>query len=193
MESDAEIVARSRSTDRGAFEELVHRHGQAVHGFLARRGGRQVADELLTEVWLRAFRGRHSYDPRWSDARPWLYGIARNTLRGHRPPRLLPLEGPHGPPVDPWSAVDDRLDAVSQHRVLKEALALLSEDDREVLLLVAWEHLSPAEVATALGIPQGTARSRLHRARTILRRQLADPSGDPSGDPSSCGQGGSNR
>jgi RNA polymerase sigma-70 factor (ECF subfamily) len=53
-------------------------------------------------------------------------------------------------------------------------LAELSGDDREVLLLVTWEGLAPAEVAAALGIPQGTARSRLHRARVTLRQILQD-------------------
>jgi RNA polymerase sigma-70 factor (ECF subfamily) len=55
---------------------------------------------------------------------------------------------------------------------MQQALAALSEADREVLLLVAWEDLSPAEAAYALGIPQGTARSRLHRARVALRPTL---------------------
>lgn len=190
METDAEIVSRSRSGEAAVFEELVHRHGQAVHGFLARRGGRQVADDLLTEVWLRAFRGRHGYDTRWPDARPWLYGIARNMLRSHRQLDVVPLQDSVGTAVDPWPPVDDRLDAAREERTLRRALDVLSEDDREVLLLVAWEHLSPAEAATVLEIPQGTARSRLHRARTQLKEQLAM---DSALDPRPCTRGGTNR
>lgn len=173
MQTDAEIISQSKTDDPVAFEALVHRHGRAVHAFMARRAGHQVADELSSEVWLRAYRGRSGYDVRWVDARPWLYAIARNTLRS-RWSSSLPLLGDlSGPPVDPWDRVDDRLDAKMRHSALASALREISEDDRDVLLLVAWEHLTPSEAATVLGIPQGTARSRLHRARTQLKRCLA--------------------
>ena len=69
-------------------------------------------------------------------------------------------------------AVDDRLDARRTVSALTQALAALTDEDREVLLLVAWEQLTPAQVAVALDIPQGTARSRLHRARAQLRGYL---------------------
>jgi RNA polymerase sigma-70 factor (ECF subfamily) len=73
---------------------------------------------------------------------------------------------------DPWPAVDDRLDAVRLRLALTAALAALGEDYREVVLLVAWEQLTPAEVALALGLPPSTVRSRLHRARLILQRSI---------------------
>ena len=74
---------RSRSGDPAAFLELFWDHGPAVHAYLARRTGRQDADELLSDVWLQAFQSRASYDHRVADARPWLYGVARNVLRAH--------------------------------------------------------------------------------------------------------------
>jgi RNA polymerase sigma-70 factor (ECF subfamily) len=74
---------------------------------------------------------------------------------------------------DPWPDADSRIDAATQRDALGHALAMLSEDDREVLLLVTWEQLSPAEAAVALAIPPGTARSRLHRARALLRETFA--------------------
>jgi DNA-directed RNA polymerase specialized sigma24 family protein len=80
-ETDEQVVSWSEAGDPAAFVELVWRHGPAVHAYLARRTGRQDADDLLGEVWLRAFKGRASYDRRCPDARPWLYGIARNVLR----------------------------------------------------------------------------------------------------------------
>jgi RNA polymerase sigma-70 factor (ECF subfamily) len=64
-----------------------------------------------------------------------------------------------------WDAVDARLDAEAQRRRLRTALCSLSEPDRELLLLVAWEGLTSAEAASALGISSVAARSRLHRAR----------------------------
>jgi DNA-directed RNA polymerase specialized sigma24 family protein len=70
--------------------------------------------------------------------------------------------------------VDTRLDAAAQLAGLRRALGRLTEADREVLLLVSWEGLTPAEAAVAVGIPPGTARSRLHRARTVMRQLLED-------------------
>jgi RNA polymerase sigma factor (sigma-70 family) len=175
-DTDASLMRLAASGHAAAFADLLRRHGQAIHAYLTRRGGRAAADDLLSEVWLRAYAARRQYDERWQDARPWLYGIARNVLREHwRRARA----GPGGEPVanlaasdDPWPDVDARLDAAARLAELRRALAQLAADDREVLLLVSWEGLAPAEVAVALGIPAGTARSRLHRARAVMRRLL---------------------
>jgi RNA polymerase sigma-70 factor (ECF subfamily) len=164
------------------FVRLFWCHGPAVHSYLSRRAGHQAADDLLEEVWVRAFRSRDRYDDRLP-ALAWLYGIARNVLLGHfRSERSIRTEdsGRHdlGEP-DPWDAVDEQLDARRTVSGLTEALAALSGDDREVLLLVAWEQLTPAEVALVLDIPPGTARSRLHRARTQLRGYLETSESPP--------------
>jgi RNA polymerase sigma factor (sigma-70 family) len=173
-ESDAALVGRAAAGESAAFVELLRRHDQAVHAYLARRSGRQDADDLLSEVWLRAFEARAGYDGRWPDARPWLYGIARNVLRAHW--RRLGRTAPQveAASSDPWPDVDDRIDAGARVFALRRALAELPPGDRAVLLLVSWEGLAPAEVAVALGIPQGTARSRLHRARALIRSLLAE-------------------
>jgi RNA polymerase sigma-70 factor (ECF subfamily) len=163
------------------FVRLFWRHGSAVHSYLSRRAGHQQADDLLEEVWVRAFRSRDCYDDRLP-AVAWLYGIARNVLLGHfRSQHSIRAGGTGRRDVgepDPWDAVDEQLDARRTVSGLTEALAALSRDDREVLLLVAWEQLTPAEVAVVLDIPQGTARSRLHRARAQLRGYL-ETSGSP--------------
>jgi RNA polymerase sigma factor (sigma-70 family) len=166
------------STD--TFVQLCRRHGSAIHAYLARRTGRQGADDLFGEVWLHAYAGRTTFDSRYGDPLPWLYGIARNVLRAHwrhqgrTEVALLAL------PADPWSDADDRVDAARQLEDLRTALVLLSEEEREVLLLVAWERLTPAEVARTLDIPQGTARSRLHRARQVMQGELGAEPDDPS-------------
>jgi RNA polymerase sigma-70 factor (ECF subfamily) len=69
------------------------------------------------------------------------------------------------------------------------ALRALPAAEREVLLLVAWEQLTPAEAAAVLGVPQGTVRSRLHRARAALRPLLAGNAGNPSNDDNSSNAG----
>jgi RNA polymerase sigma factor (sigma-70 family) len=175
VETDGDLIERSVHGRPDAFVEVVRRHEVAVHGYLARRVGRQAADDLLGEVWVRAFGGRGGFDPARADARPWRYGIARNVLRAHwRAGRSAGRAG-NAEAVDPWDDVIDRLDsaAAARTRELAYAVRALPAEEREVLLLVAWEQLTPAQAATVLGIPPGTARSRLHRARAALRPVLA--------------------
>jgi len=144
-------------------------------GTLIERSARGRPDAFV-EVWVRAFAGRGGYDPAYPDARPWLFGIARNVLQWHwRSARAADHPSGAGQAVaeDPWDAVIDRLDGAARSRALLAAVRALPPAERDVLLLVAWEQLTPAQAATALGVPQGTARSRLYRARTALRLALA--------------------
>jgi RNA polymerase sigma factor (sigma-70 family) len=185
VETDGALIEWSVRGRPDAFVEVVRRHEVAVHKFLARRAGRDAADDLLGEVWVRAFGGRHTFRPEHADALPWLYGIARNVLRAHwRTVRAGPIAAGGraaagngaeevDEPVDPWDEVVERLDSAAWARELAAAMRELPSACREVLLLVAWEELTPAEAAEVLGIPQGTARSRLHRARTALQLALA--------------------
>lgn len=163
--SDADLVARSL-TDPHAFEGLVSSLGPRVHGYLARRAP-QHADDLLSEVWLAAYRSRGQYDATRAEVAAWVFGIARNVLLAHvrSEQRRTGVPAHDDRPVDEWDAIDRRLDAAGHAPALRRALAALPADERDVLLLVAWEQLTPTEAAAALGIPAGTARSRLHRAR----------------------------
>jgi RNA polymerase sigma-70 factor (ECF subfamily) len=140
---------------------------------------RSLADELAAETFLQAFDGRGRYDVSRADARPWLFGIASNLLSLHRrreERRLrafaraeLVLEDVRG-----LEDVDRRLDAAAAGPVLAAALASLGDGDREVLLLYAWADLSYEEISVALRLPLGTVRSRLHRARERVRRDLEE-------------------
>ncbi len=168
--SDAELIGSSVVGDDFAFVEVVRRHAAVVSAYLVRRVGPGAAEDLLADVWVAAFSSRASYDCSYPDARPWLFGIARNVLR--RRWRDRPDEDPAPDfadlPVgqDPWPAVDERIDGAA---VLRGALASLPPREREVLLLVVWEQLSAADAARTLGIPAGTARRCLHQARLALR------------------------
>jgi RNA polymerase sigma factor (sigma-70 family) len=170
--TDGEAVAQSLAGRPEAFAAVVRRHGQAVYAYLLRRSDRQTADDLLGEVWLCAFRSRHSYKQNWPSARPWLYGIARNVLRAEWRRRVPGHDRLTDRGHDPWPDVDARLDAARQRPALGVALGALNPKDREVLLLAAWENLTPAEIAVSLGIPAATARWRLHRARAQLQQRL---------------------
>ncbi len=89
-------------------------------------------------MWLRAWRSKESYDPCAGAVLPWLVGIARNTLRAHFRLRV-DNSGQHFElHCDPWADADDRLDATRVAIALERALGALSEEHREILLLVAW-------------------------------------------------------
>lgn len=170
MTSDAELIGRSLAGDGEAFMEVVSRHEDAVGAYLARRAGREAAEDLLGDVWVAAFESRRTYDRSYAQARPWLYGVALNRLRHYwrsRPAEdLVPDVASLANGWDPWPAVDARVDT---HAVLRAALARLRSQEREVLTLVAWEDLTVADAARVLGMPAGTARRLLHQARTALR------------------------
>lgn len=168
---DAELMVRSLDGDEDAFVEVVRRHEAAVGAYLARRVGRERAEDLLGEVWVAAFASRAKYDRSFPDARPWLFGVAHNTLRRHwrsRPAEVprANVEADMASGWDPWAAVDNRVDVES---VLRHALTLLKPQQREILTLVAWEDLTAADAGRAIGIPPGTARRYLHEARMALR------------------------
>ena len=159
---------------------LYERHAIAVYRYLARRAGPGAAEDLLSEVFAAALDARTRVEAHDSgSALPWLYGIALNVLRRHfrGSPPGWPATAGQG--VD-WDAVDARLDAQAQRGRLRAALGSLSETDRELLLLVAWEDLTAAEAAGVLGIGKVAARSRLHRAR---QRALALLGADPDAQP----------
>jgi RNA polymerase sigma-70 factor (ECF subfamily) len=178
--TDAAIIERSlREPER--FAQVFDRYYAEVHGFVARRLGRSLADDVASETFTIAFDRRRRYDLAYPSARPWLYGIASNLIARHRRAearqyRALARTGV-APPVDADAErVAGRVDARALRARLAAALVQISERDREVLLLVAWAQLSLEEAALALGIASGTARTRLHRARRKTRAALADDS-----------------
>jgi RNA polymerase sigma-70 factor (ECF subfamily) len=174
--TDADLIAASlRDPER--FAGVFDRHYAVIAGFLRRRLERSLADELAAETFLRAFDGRAGYDVSRVDARPWLFGIATRLLSRHRrsEERRLRAFARAGRLVGDergFDEVDARLDAAAASPLLAAGLASLGASDREVLLLYAWAELSYEEIAVALEIPVGTVRSRLHRARDRVGRQL---------------------
>ena len=172
-DSEAQLTRAARG-DAGAFTDLVRAHSPALHGYFARRMP-AASEDLLAETWLQAFAARRTFDPARGSARGWLFGVAHNVLAQQlrRAGRQEPVPGPDV--IDPWQVVDQRLDAAAMAPALRRALAELPEEERELLLLISWEQLSPTEAAAVVGIPAGTARSRLHRARGRLRDRLTLP------------------
>ncbi|WP_406633186.1 RNA polymerase sigma factor [Amycolatopsis sp. WGS_07] len=183
-DDDAGVIRRSVGEPE-AFAGIFDRHAPFIHRYLARRLGRDVADDALAETFLAAFRKRSRYDLARPDARPWLYGIATNVVKQHRRDevreyRLLRAVGPQQPAQAHDEDVAKRVVAVARGPELGAALAALAEGDRDVVVLTATEGLSYEEVAEALGIPVGTVRSRLNRARRKLRDALGTDSEEVS-------------
>ncbi|MFF3952964.1 RNA polymerase sigma factor [Streptomyces sp. NPDC001890] len=180
-DDDAEVIAQSLEEPE-IFAGLYDRHAPDIHRYAARRLGEGAADDITADTFLVAFRSRRRFDGSRRSARPWLYGIAANLIGKHRRSeerglRALARTG-QDPVAASWSErCDDRIAAQAP---LAAALAALSPGDRHVLLLVAWADLGYQEVADALGIPLGTVRSRLNRARRTVREALGtDPSFTP--------------
>ncbi|MFI6321361.1 RNA polymerase sigma factor [Nonomuraea sp. NPDC050556] len=175
---DSDLIAESLA-DPEAFAALFDRYSGMIYRYVSKRLGPEPAEDLVGETFLVAFARRKSYDLTYTDARPWLFGIATKLVsRHHRTEaaryRLL-LRTPGARDVEsPVERVLAGVTAQASRGDLVKALAALPAKDRDVLLLIAWADLSYEEVAHALGIPVGTVRSRLNRARRKVRAALGD-------------------
>ena len=173
--SDADCLARSLN-EPTAFELIFDRHFGAVHRYLHRRAGRDLADELAAETFALAFSRRESCRASGS-VLPWLYGIATNLLHRYRRTERRQLHAYSRSGVDRWAAYEDeadaRVDGSSLDARLAGALAAMRPRERDALLLYALADLSYEEVALALDVPVGTVRTWLHRARATAQRELA--------------------
>ena len=175
VSSDADYLARSLS-EPTAFEPIFDRHFGAVHRYLHRRAGRDLADELTAETFALAFSRRGSCRASGS-VLPWLYGIATNLLHRYRRAERRQLHAYSRSGVDRSVAYEDeadaRVDGSSLDARLAGALAAMRPRERDALLLYALADLSYEEVALALDVPVGTVRTWLHRARATAQRELA--------------------
>ncbi len=182
--SDAELLRRSLD-DAAAFDALFTRHVAAIFAFACARVGPDHAEDVTSETFAAAFRSRENFDPSAESARPWLYGIAVNTLRRHAEHEVRWLHKPRHEPVTPQgddsTGSDDRLDAQRLAPRLARALADLSPGERDVLLLHVLADMTHEQVAKTLGIRRGTAKSRLSRGRERLRAVLEPFHDDPQG------------
>jgi RNA polymerase sigma factor (sigma-70 family) len=173
---DGEIIGRSCSEPE-LFALLFRRHATGIGRYAARRLGSGPAEDIVAETFLVAFRQRGRYDPARCDARPWLYGIAGNLIRRHHRDEARQLRALARTGVDPAAEsftdrADARLAAGAASRAVAAAIADLDPGQRDALLLITWAGLTYDQAAEALGIPEGTVRSRMNRARTRLRTAL---------------------
>ncbi|WP_442298181.1 RNA polymerase sigma factor [Terrabacter sp. RAF57] len=166
-------------TDDEAGEEqrfcrLYRQHYAAIHGFAYRRlHDRGAAADATAEVFLVAWR---RIDEIPAVELGWLFGVAhRVVLTANRSAPLLTVTLDDADPTSGAGDLTVRYEHFEELRRVASAVNRLSPTDRQVLLLVAWEELTGAELAAALGCSRGAAAVRLHRARTRLKRELESP------------------
>src|ERR1700726_1005810 len=146
---DATVIQLSRHEPEH-FTVLFRRHAPHIQRYVVRRLGPDVADDIVAETFLLAFRQRNRYDLARSDARPWLYGIATNLIGRHRRAeirlyRALARTGADQVTEPFTDRVDDQVSPNHASRQLAAALARLSAELRDTMLLAAWGDLSYEE------------------------------------------------
>ena len=180
------LRARLRAGDPDAFGVLFDEYAHTVYNLGFRLTANwSAAEEVVSLTFLEAWRLRGSIDPGGEPLRPWLLGIAvnvsRNLARASRRHQAALSRLPP-PPLVPDFAEElaGRLDDQARLREVRKALGALRRGERDVIALCVWSQLDYATAARALGVPVGTVRSRLSRARRKLSKLV--PAGrEPAG------------
>jgi RNA polymerase sigma factor (sigma-70 family) len=184
---DQELWRRASDGDAAAFGELFDRHATAVYNHLFRRTANWTeAEDLTSAVFLQAWRSRGKVAIDRESALPWLLGVANHVLRNSRRAarryhaalaRIAPdTLSAHDHADSVAAAVDDE----RRMAELQLAISALPRPEREVVELCTWSGLDYPAAAVALGVPLGTVKSRMHRARRRLAASLgASPGGRP--------------
>ncbi|WP_030565258.1 RNA polymerase sigma factor [Streptomyces aureocirculatus] len=177
------LRVRIRDGDADAFGEVFDAYARSVynHGYRL-TGDWSTAEEIVSLTFLEAWRLRARIEPDGGSVRPWLLGIATNVTRNQRRAARrhaaavarMPRDGPVADFAD---EVAGRLDDAGQLALVEAALRGLRRPEREVLALCVWSGLGYEAAADALGIPVGTVRSRLFRARTKLAKAMEPAAG----------------
>ena len=144
------------------FQEIYERHSEAVRAYVRRRSAPDAVDDVLADTFLVCWRNVARVP---DEPLPWLYAVARKTLANER--RSATRRAAPAP-----AQRDGAVPPIEEDPILARAFALLTEHDREILRLIAWEQLSLREAATALGCSHVACRVRFHRARRRLAMHL---------------------
>ena len=179
MTGDADVWARAVAGDPAAFGTVFDRHQARVHGHALRLcRHRHDAEDVTAVVFLEAWRRRDAVRIVDGSVLPWLLvttgHVAQTLARSTRRHRIALASLPPHPDVDdPADDVAARLDVVDRDRRLRLALEGLGTADRAVLGLCVLEEFPMAAAAEALGVPVGTVKSRLSRAKARLARAMS--------------------
>ncbi len=172
--SDEELLERVGRRDHAAFEALYRRYSRSVLGLALRRlGDRGRAEDALQETFTAIWRAARTYKPERGKAAPWLFAVARNSIsdRG-RARREPPAEAPDEPTLD--AGPDERAEQSWLSWRVHGALETLPDHERELIELAYWSGLSQSEIATLVGIPLGTVKTRTRSALARLADELQE-------------------
>jgi RNA polymerase sigma factor (sigma-70 family) len=179
------VVLAAVAADRDAFEELFRRYRRTVLMYAARRCERPAdVEDVVAETFIAVLEAAGRYDPSRGEVRAWLLGIAHNQLgllrRNERRQRGLEVAAGReaGLPEDGVSRRLERISAVQEGSIMQRALAQLTDDQREALLLVSRDDLSLKEAAGVVGISAAAFRVRLFRARRTMQALMPPPDTD---------------
>ena len=181
------LRARVRAGDQDAFGVLFEEHARAVYNHAFRvTGNWSTAEEVVSLTFLEAWRLRGTVRPEGGSLLPWLLGIAlnvtRNVSRAARRHQAAMSRLPAASDVPDFAdELAGRIDDAARLDGVRTALSSLRGGERDVLALCVWSGLNYAEAAEALGVPVGTVRSRLSRARRKLQKFVAVSEHDPGG------------
>jgi RNA polymerase sigma factor (sigma-70 family) len=190
IDVEESLRARVRASDPDAFAALFDEHAQAVYRYAAGLSGDwSAAEEVVSLTFLEAWRLRQTIRPDGGSLRPWLLGIAvnvgRNQARAARRHQAAMSRLSPAPDLPDFAdELTGRLDDRQRLAAMRAAVRALPARERDVLVCV-WSGLSSAEAAEALGVPEGTVRTRLARARHRLQAltHIANPQASPNDDP----------
>ncbi len=170
--TDEELYSRIRNGDRDALAVLYEKRRPGIYRYaLHMTGNREVAEEIAQDVFVRLIAPNCGYDERQGPLEPYLYGIARNTMRKLRPTVGLDEAPERVAEGDVLGSLMDGQATAALYRAIRELPAAY----REVVALCDLEERSYEEAARLAGCPVGTVRSRLHRARALLAGKLRSP------------------
>jgi RNA polymerase sigma factor (sigma-70 family) len=179
--SAADWAAAIRTDPHQAFGLLFEQYSTTIYNYCFRQTASwDAAEDLASTVFLEAWRSRARLVVQGDSVLPWLYGIATNVCRRQRRTafRRWRALGRLSPELDQPDPADDVAGRIDDERRMIEILTVIDRlpaGERDVVALVVWEQLDYQSAATALGIPVGTVRSRLNRARRRLNTSLAAP------------------
>ena len=156
------------------FVEALADAGAGAHALAAQiLGDSEAAADAVQDAIVKALQRPEAYDPARGAVRPWFLAVVR-----HRCLDLLRRRRPTDPEIEALPAEtrspEDSVAALQDAATLHEALARLTAEQREILILRDFNDLGYAEIAQVLAVPQGTVMSRLHRARLALRKEMTD-------------------
>lgn len=168
---DNSLMLNVRDGEVGKLGILFERHHQPLyHYFVRMTGKREASEDLVQEVFLRVLKYRHTYRGE-SHFRVWMYRIARNAWVDYfkKSKRETPLDFEKDEPISEDPNPSENLEELQKITHLRTALAKLSPEKREVLVLSRYQEMKYEEIAALLGCAVGTVKARVHRAIKELK------------------------